>query len=247
MNLAPGNSPTYMTTHRTGTREEWLAARRELLEKEKDITHRKDALARERLEMPWVPIEKDYRFDTVAGEKTLAELFDGRSQLLIYHFMFGPDWDAGCVGCSFLADHLDGAIPHVKARDVTMICASRAPLEKLQAYKQRMGWEFEWVSSYGSYFGFDFGVSFTKEQQENGVDTYYGRMDSPPEELGNLLCFAIEDGTVFHTYSGCGRDDLLGAYELLDRAPRGRDEDDLPAPYSWWKRHDEYELEGAAP
>ena len=235
-----------MTAHRTGTPEEWLAARRELLEKEKDLTHRKDALARERRGLPWVPMEKEYAFDTVDGQKTLAELFDGRSQLLIYHFMFGADWDAGCVGCSFLADHLDGMIPHVNERDVTVICASRAPLEKLQAYKRRMGWRFDWVSSYGSDFGVDFGVSFTEEQQQNGAETYFGRIDSPPQELGNLLAFALEDGAVYHTYSGAGRDDLLGAYELLDRAPRGRDEGDLPAPYAWWKRHDEYGVEATA-
>lgn len=245
MSFRAGLRLTRMTTHHIGTREEWLAARRELLAKEKDLTHRKDALARERLELPWVPLEKEYAFDTDAGQKTLAELFDGRSQLLIYHFMFGADWDAGCVGCSFLADHLDGMIPHVNERDVTVLCASRAPLEKLQAYKRRMGWKFDWVSSYGSDFGVDFGVSFTEEQQQNGAETYFGRIDSPMEELGNLLAFALEDGVVHHTYSGAGRDDLLGAYELLDRAPRGRDEDDLPAPYMWWRRHDEYELEAS--
>lgn len=232
--------------HRIGTRAEWLAERRELLAREKELTRQKDALARRRLELPWVPLEKEYVFDTSDGQKTLAELFDGRSQLLIYHFMFGADWDAGCVGCSFLADHLDGAIPHLNARDVTMICASRAPLENLQAYKRRMGWKFDWVSSYGSNFGFDFGVSFTPEQQQSGAERYGGRIESPPEELGDLLAFALAEGVVFHTYSGGGRDELLGAYELLDRAPRGRDEDDLPAPYAWWRRHDEYGLEAAA-
>lgn len=236
-----------MVDHRIGTREEWLAERRELLAREKQLTRLGDDLARQRRELPWVPVEKEYTFDTERGPRTLAELFDGRSQLLVYHFMFGPDWEAGCVGCSFLADHLDAAIAHVNQRDVTVVCASRAPLEKLQAYRRRMGWSFNWVSSYRSDFNFDFGVSFTEEQRRDGADAgYLGWIDSPGEERPDLSAFALADGVVHHTYSGAGRDDLLGAYRLLDRAPHGRGEDDLPAPYMWWRRHDEYELEPAA-
>jgi predicted dithiol-disulfide oxidoreductase (DUF899 family) len=213
-----------MTDHTIGTRAEWLAAREQLLVREKEHTRLGDDLARQRRELPWVPVEKDYRFDTDQGERTLAELFDGRSQLLVYHFMFGPDWTEGCVGCSFLADHLDGAIVHVNQRDVTVLCASRAPIERLQTYKRRMGWKFDWVSSLGSDFNFDFGVS-----SEDG--------ESP-----GLSAFALEGGIVYHTYSSYDRglEALDGAYHLLDRAPKGRHEDGLPSPGAWWRRHDEY-------
>ena len=227
------------------TRQEWLAARRELLAAEKELTRRSDELARRRLDLPWLPVEKQYEFDTTAGTRTLAGLFAGRSQLLLYSFMFAPDWDQGCVGCSLLADHLDGAIPHVNARDVTLVCVSRAPLEKLEGYKRRMGWQFEWVSSFHGDYNFDFGASFTPEQQRNGAEiTYLGWTDDPGEERGELNAFALADGVVHHTYAGAGRDDLLGAYQLLDRAPRGRDEDELPVPMAWWRRHDEYARAG---
>jgi predicted dithiol-disulfide oxidoreductase (DUF899 family) len=213
-----------MPQHTVGTREEWQAARAELLEREKELTRLGDELARRRQELPWVPVDKAYVFETDAGTRTLAELFDGRSQLLVYHFMFGPDWTEGCVGCSFLADHLDGAIVHVNQRDVTVLCASRAPIERLQAYKRRMGWKFDWVSSLGSDFNFDFGVS-----SEDG--------ESP-----GLSAFALEGGIVYHTYSSYDRglEALDGAYHLLDRAPKGRHEDGLPSPGAWWRRHDEY-------
>jgi predicted dithiol-disulfide oxidoreductase (DUF899 family) len=213
-----------MPQHTVGTREEWQAARAELLEREKQLTRLGDELARERRRLPWVPVDKAYVFETDAGTRTLAELFDGRSQLLVYHFMFGPDWTAGCVGCSFVADHVDGAIVHVNARDVTMVFASRAPFERLQAYKRRMGWSFDWVSTLGSDFNFDFGVS------------------SDAGENAGLSAFALEDGVVYHTYSTYDRglEILDGAYHLLDRAPKGRDEDDLPHPAAWWRRHDEY-------
>lgn len=178
------------------------------------------------------------------GELVHGELFGGRSQLLLYSFMFGPDWDEGCVGCSLLADHLDGAMPHVNARDVTLVCASRAPLEKLDAYKRRMGWRFEWVSSLHS--DYNFGASFTPEQQRTGAEvSYLGWVEEPGEERGELNAFALADGVVHHTFAGAGRDDLIGAYELLDRAPRGRDEDGLPVPMAWWRRHDAYEPAGA--
>lgn len=228
-----------MTNHTIGTREQWLAARRALLEREKELTRRNDELARERQALPWVPIEKAYRFETEDGTRTLAELFDGRSQLLVYHFMFGADWDAGCVGCSFLVDHLDGALPHLHARDVTLTCVARAPLPKLEAYRRRMGWKVPWASSHGSDFNFDFGVSFT---EANGAEYNFRPIDAAHEELPGLSAFVMHDGAVHHTYSSYARggEALIGAYQLLDRAPMGRDEDGLPHPSAWWRRHDEY-------
>jgi predicted dithiol-disulfide oxidoreductase (DUF899 family) len=270
--------------HKVGTREEWLAARLELLEREKELTRRSDELARERRELPWVAVEKDYGFETDEGTKSLAELFDGRSQLFVYHFMFGPQYTAGCPGCSFQADHFDGVSPHLNARDVTLICVSRAPLEKLQDYKRRMGWKFPWVSSGGSEFNFDYGVSFTEEQQRSGADYNFGTVDfatplragGPSEptsgaapsrlaesaerdflaeiaascgtdkagylsEAPGLSVFALSDGVVYRTYSTYARglDVLLGTYQLLDRAPKGRDEADLGG--EWVRRHDEYD------
>jgi predicted dithiol-disulfide oxidoreductase (DUF899 family) len=254
-----------MTEHKVGTREEWLAARKELLEREKELTRRSDELARQRRELPWVRVEKDYGFETDEGTKTLAKLFDGRSQLLVYHFMFGPQYTAGCPTCSAAADTFDGGVVHLNQRDVTFLCASRAPLEKLQAYKRRMGWGFPWVSSLGSDFNFDFGVSFTEEQQRGGTEYNYGAVDlsplldaggSPFEELAEacgtdvagymteapgLSAFALDEGVVYHTYSGYARgvEFLLGFYPPLDRAPRGRDEGDPPE--FWIRRRDEYE------
>jgi predicted dithiol-disulfide oxidoreductase (DUF899 family) len=241
-----------MTEHKVGAREEWQAAREELLEREKELTRRSDELARERRELPWVPIEKDYSFDTDEGTKTLAELFDGRSQLLVYHFMFGQEYTAGCPTCSAGADTFDGAVPHLKARDVTFLCASRAPLERLQAYKQRMGWTFPWVSSQGTDFNFDFDVSHTKEQLAPFLEG-----DVPPvvaqlaaacgtdlagymAEGPGLSAFALSDGVVYHTYSTYARglEIMLGFYPLLDRVPKGRDEGDLTE--FWIRRHDEY-------
>jgi predicted dithiol-disulfide oxidoreductase (DUF899 family) len=234
-----------MPEHRTGTREEWLAARLELLEREKELTRRSDELARKRLELPWVPVDKDYLFDTEDGPRTLAELFDGRSQLLVYHFMFGPDWDEGCPSCSLSADHFDGPMAHLNERDVTFVCISRAPLGKLNAYKRRMGWEFTWVSSLGSDFNFDYGVSFTEEQRANGGEYNFAPIAEPPDELPGMSAFALEDGVVHHTYScyARGGDVLMGIYQLLDRAPLGRNEEGLPWPMAWVKRHDEYELQ----
>jgi predicted dithiol-disulfide oxidoreductase (DUF899 family) len=214
------------TQHRIGTEAEWRAASDELLAREKEHMRMGDELARGRRELPWVPVEKDYVFQTADGERTLAELFDGRSQLLVYHFMFGPDDTDGCVGCSFLSDHLDGAIPHVHARDITVKVVSRGPLERLQAYRERMGWKFDWVSSEGSDFNFDFGVS-----SERG--------ESP-----KLTAFALEDGVVYKTYESIDRglEVFDGAYHLIDRAPKGRQEDEYEYfPGEWWKRHDEYE------
>jgi predicted dithiol-disulfide oxidoreductase (DUF899 family) len=231
-----------MPEHRIGTREEWLTASRELIAREKAHMREGDELARARRDLPWVPVEKEYEFDTNDGRKTLAELFDGRSQLIVYHFMLGPDDTVGCTGCSFLCDNLDGAIPHVNANDLSVVVVSRGPLEKLNAYRERMGWEFDWVSSEGSDFNFDFGVSSTEEQPATG--TYnFEEITTPFGEGPGLSAFALEDGVVYHAYSSYARglEVLDMQYSLLDRAPKGRQEDDLPHPGAWWRRHDEYE------
>jgi predicted dithiol-disulfide oxidoreductase (DUF899 family) len=241
-----------MTEHRVGTREEWLRAREELLVKEKELTRRSDELARERRELPWYPIEKEYRFETEGGTKTLAELFDGRSQLLVYHFMFGPRYTAGCPVCSSGADTYDGAVEHLNARDVTFLCSSRAPLERLLAYRERMGWHFPWVSTQGSEFNRDFGVLHTEEELAPFLDS--GQLGPVPQlaadcgtdpagyvtEGPGLSAFALSDGVVYHTYSTAARglEVMLAYYGLLDRVPKGRDEAP-PAPV-WIRRHDEY-------
>ena len=241
-----------MPEHKVGTREEWLAARQRLLVREKELTHRADELTRERQELPWVRIEKEYRIETEAGPKTLAQLFDGRSQLLIYHFMFGEEYTAGCPMCSAVADGVNGAVPHLQARDVTFLCVSRAPLERLQAYKRRMGWKFPWVSSGKTDFNFDFAVSHTREQLAPFLEG-----DVPPvvtqfavacgtdpagymAEGPGLSAFVLSDGVVYHTYSTYtrGLEIMLGFYPLLDRVAKGRNEsDDQPF---WVRRHDEY-------
>jgi predicted dithiol-disulfide oxidoreductase (DUF899 family) len=242
-----------MTEHKVGTREEWIRARNDLLEREKELTRRNDELARERRELPWVPLDKEYRFDTEDGTKTLAELFDDRSQLLVYNFMFGPEYTAGCPVCSSAADTFDGAVAHLNARDVTFLCISRAPLERLQAYKRRMGWNFPWVSSQGTDFNFDFDASHTAEQLAPFLEG-----DVPPvvvhlaracgtdpagyvAEGPVLSAFALSDGAVYHTYStgARGLEPLMGFYPLLDRVPKGRNEGDSQE--FWLRRHDEYE------
>jgi len=246
-----------MTNHKIGSREEWQAAREELLRREKEHTRMADELARQRRELPWVPVEKEYRFDTDDGTKTLAELFEGRSQLLVYHFMFGPSYEAGCPTCSSSADAVDGVLPHLHARDVTMLYVSRAPLERLQAYKRRMGWSFPWVSSADSDFNFDFAVSYTDEQVREGFGAIL-KGDTPPvfshlaSETGTdvagylsegpgMSAFALADGAVYHTYSTYARglEFLMGYYPILDRAPMGRNEGD--SSQFWIRRHDEYE------
>jgi predicted dithiol-disulfide oxidoreductase (DUF899 family) len=248
-----------MTQHEVGTREEWLAARAELLEREKELTRLSDDLARRRRELPWVRVDKEYRFDTDAGVKTLPELFDGRSQLLVYHLMYGPDDEAACLGCSFYADQIDGMVVHLNHHDVTFVCASRAPLEKIHAYKRRMGWSFPWVSSFGSDFNVDFTL-FTDEQKRTGRGYNFGsprRADlriapaAPDgEEPMALSAFAREDGDVYHTYS-CfdrGTDALIGVWQLLDRTPKGRFKapSEAEAAGDWPRRHDEYETAGTA-
>ena len=233
-----------MTKHEVGTREEWVAARRALLDAEKQQTRQGDELARRRRELPWVPVEKEYVFETDQGAKTLAELFDGRSQLLVYHFMFGygdqvDEHNPGCRGCSFIADHFDGVLPHLNGHDVTLVAESIAPLEELHRYKQRMGWRFPWVSSLGSGFKYDFGAAFTEEQQQNGAEYNFRRIDDPGQQAPGMSAFAIEEGIVYHTYSTYGRgvEQLMGTYRYLDLAPLGRNE---RTPADWWRRHDEY-------
>jgi predicted dithiol-disulfide oxidoreductase (DUF899 family) len=251
-----------MTVHTIGTREEWLAARLDLLQAEKELTRRSDELARRRQELPWVRVDKEYRFETDEGSAMLADLFRGRSQLLVYHFMFGPDYTAGCPSCSAIADGFNGFVVHLANHDVTLSAVSRAPLAKLQTYKRRMGWTFAWASSLGGDFNFDFNVSITEEQQRaGGVEYNYRRgghaldataypepvrefaamcgTDAPTfvRDRPGLSAFVREDSVVYHTYSTYARglDGLWGMYQWLDRAPNGRNEKGV-----WWRRHDEY-------
>ncbi|TDU70648.1 putative dithiol-disulfide oxidoreductase (DUF899 family) [Prosthecobacter fusiformis] len=227
---------------------EWLAARQALLREEKEYMRLGDKLSALRRELPWVKVEKDYRFQGPEGEVSLADLFDGRSQLFVQHFMFGPDWEEGCVGCSFTADHVDCARVHFQQRDLSFVAIARAPLEKLTAYQQRMGWTFRWVSSSGSDFNYDFGVSFTPEQIASGHIFYnYAMEEAEIEDLPGISVFHKDDqGNIFHTYSGYGRgmEVLDGVYMFLDLAPKGRDEAHLDNPTSWWRRHDRYETDG---
>jgi predicted dithiol-disulfide oxidoreductase (DUF899 family) len=255
-----------MTKHSTGTRKEWIAARLELLEAEKELTRHSDELARRRQELPWVEVDKVYRFETDEGSASLADLFRGRSQLLVYHFMFGPDYTAGCPSCSAIADGFGGFVVHLANHDVTLSAVSRAPLEKLQAYKRRMGWTFPWASSLGGDFNVDFNVRFTEEQQREGSIEYNYRREAAWTTLGRdaggegpvaemaamtgtdaatytrerpgMSAFVLEDGVVYHSYSTYARglDGLWGMYQWLDRAPKGRNETGV-----WWRRHDEYD------
>jgi predicted dithiol-disulfide oxidoreductase (DUF899 family) len=250
-------------THTTGTREQWLAARLELLKAEKELTRRSDALAEQRQALPWVRIDKEYRFETESGTATLKDLFRGRSQLLVYHFMFGPDYKAGCPSCSMIADGFEGFAVHLANHDVALSAVSRAPLAKLQAYKRRMGWTFPWASSHGSDFNHDFNISFTEAEQRAGTIEYNFKRgghamdesarwpepvvqfaatcgtDAPTytRDRPGMSTFVIEDGVIYHAYSTYARglDGLWGSYQWLDRAPRGRNETGV-----WWKRHDEY-------
>jgi len=251
-----------MATNLTGTREQWLAARLELLDLEKEHTRRGDELARRRQELPWVRVDKNYRFETDEGSASLADLFRGRSQLLIYHFMFGPDYKAGCPSCSAIADGFDGSVIHLANHDVTLGAVSRAPLTKLQAFKRRMGWSFPWASSASNDFNFDFNVSITQEQQRKGGVEYNFRRGghaitqaAPPEpvvqsaamtgadpaaytrEMPGMSAFVLQDGVVYHTYSTYARglDGIWGMFQWLDRAPKGRNETGI-----WWRHHDMY-------
>ena len=251
-----------MPTHRTATREQWLAARLKLLDAEKALTRQSDELAQRRQELPWVRVEKDYRFDTGEGEASLADLFRGRSQLLVYHFMFGPDYKAGCISCSSIADGFNGIAEHLANHDVMLWAASRAPLPKLLAFRERMGWIFPWASSQGGDFNYDFNVSITEEQQRSGGTEYNYRRGGhtmttatlPPVVVQNaatagaepaaymrerpgLSAFVLEDGVVYHAYSTYARglDGLWGMYQWLDRAPKGRNEQGV-----WWRHRDSY-------
>jgi predicted dithiol-disulfide oxidoreductase (DUF899 family) len=226
------------------SRNEWLKARVELLAAEKAFTRQRDALTRRRMAMPWERVEKSYRFEGTDGVLSLADLFDGRSQLIVYHFMFGPDWAEGCRSCSFWADNFNGIPIHLNHRDVTFAAVSRAPLAKINAYKRRLGWSFPWVSSYGSDFNFDYQVSFTPEQiaQGNAYHNYEVRPNTMSDEVGISVFYKDEQGAVFHTYSCYGRgvDMLNGAYHYLDLVPKGRDEDGLQFTMQWVRRHDQY-------
>jgi predicted dithiol-disulfide oxidoreductase (DUF899 family) len=252
-----------MSPHPTATREQWLAARLEMLQAEKELTRRSDELARQRQALPWVPVEKEYRFQTEDGPASLADLFGGRSQLLAYHFMFGPDFTAGCPSCSAIADGFNGSVAHLQNHDVAFVAVSRAPVDKLTAYKRRMGWSFPWASSLDSDFNYDFNTSFTEEQMRGVVEYNFADRDmSFVETLGpdstaaqfgasagvdvktflreapGMSAFAMQDGIVHHTYSTYARglDGLWGMYQWLDRAPLGRNEAG-----AWWRRHDEYD------
>ncbi len=226
------------------SREEWLAARKALLLREKQFTHLRDEINAERQALPWVKVEKAYVFDTPAGKKNLAELFAGRSQLLVYHFMLGPGWTAGCPGCSFVSDHFDGALPHLEHHDVTLTAVSRAPLAEISAYKKRMGWQFPWVSSFGSDFNYDFGVSFTEEQLAAGQVNYnFNDIEMPDgstEQPGMSAFYKDDTGVVYHTYSSYtrGLEELIGTLMILDRAPKGRNE---KTTMDFVRRHDEYD------
>ena len=248
------------TTHPTASREEWLRLRLELLQAEKELTRKSDEVARQRQALPWVKVDKEYRFQTCQGEKSLKDLFHGRSQLLIYHLMFGPDYAAPCPSCSMIADGFDGFWPHLAHHDVVLVAVSRAPFEKLQGYKQRHGWTFPWASSFGSDFNTDYFVGLTEAQQDRGYE--YNFQEKPPiprdaqgaadghaamcgvdlrtylKELPGMSAFVLDDGEVYHTYSTYARglDSLWGAYQWLDRAPFGRNEPDGP----WWKRREDY-------
>jgi predicted dithiol-disulfide oxidoreductase (DUF899 family) len=223
---------------------EWLAARKALLAKEKEFSRARDALSAARRALPWVRIEKNYVFEGPDGKESLADVFGGRSQLIVYHFMLGPGWKDGCPSCSLLADHFDGAAIHLAQRDVTLGVVSRAPLAEIEAYKKRMGWRFKWVSSFDTDFNYDFHVSFTPEKKARGkVEYNYTMTEFPSEEAPGLSAFIKDGGSVFHTYSSYARglDILIGTYNFLDFAPKGRDEAGLPYTMAWVRRHDEYE------
>ncbi len=224
---------------------EWLVARKDLLTREKELTRLRDEVSRHRRELPWVKVKKQYVFDGPNGQETLTDLFDGRSQLIVYHFMFGPDWEEGCKSCSYLADHFDGANWHLPHRDVTFVVISRAPLSKLEAYKKRMGWRFKWLSSYGNDFNFDYHVSSTEEEKKKNKDVLQlqqRRIDYRMNCLGLSVFYKDENGDVFHTYSTYARglDILVGAYNFLDLGPKGRDEDHFDFSMEWVRRHDQY-------
>lgn len=230
-------------SHKVVSSEEWLEARKAHLAREKEFTRQRDELSRQRRELPWVKVEKNYVFDGPDGKETLADLFGGRSQLFVYHFMFGPGWEEGCETCSMVADHMDVSSVHLAHRDVTLMAVSRAPFLEIEPFKERMGWSFKWVSSYGNDFNRDYHVSFTKDEMAKGKYYNFGTGEYPSEEAHGASVF-FKDGTgrVFHTYSSYARgpEELLGVYSYLDVVPKGRDEDALPFPMAWMRHHDRY-------
>ena len=234
-----------MTTHKVVSREEWAVARKELLAQEKEFTRLRDQLSQQRRDLPWVKVDKEYTFDGPTGKETLSQLFAGRSQLLVYHFMFHPTWAEGCKSCSFWADNFNGIIVHLNHRDVTMVAIAKAPLAQLEAFKKRMGWTFKWVSSCGSDFNRDYHVSFTPEELEKGEMYYNYKMRKFPQEEGPGLSVFYKEpqGNIFHTYSSYARglDMLNGAYHYLDLVPKGRDEAGLTYPQAWVRHHDKYD------
>lgn len=234
-----------MQPHKIVSREQWIAARKDLMAREKELTQAREALSRQRRELPWVKVDKDYRFDGPHGKVTLGDLFKGRPQLVVQHVMFAPEWDAACKSCSFWVDGFERMVPHLAARDTTMVAISRAPLAKLEAFKQRMGWSFDWLSSGANDFNHDYGVSFTREQIDSGEASYnYGGSPLYGEELPGISVFyRDETGAVFHTYSTFARglDMMNAAYHYLDLTPLGRHEEGLPYPMDWVRLRDEYE------
>ena len=237
--MAASTDATRVVSH-----EHWVTERAAFLTKEKEFSRLKDELSRQRRALPWEKVAKSYVFDGPKGKETLADLFEGRSQLLLYHFMFGPEMKEGCRNCSLVADHFDATLPHLGARDVTLVVVSRAPLPTLEAFRRRLGWRFKWVSSQGSDFNFDFGVSFTKEQQARGVVPYnYGTLEYSGAEKEGASVFARSGEDVFHTYSTYGRgvEALMGTYSYLDLVPKGRDEEGLDFPMAWVRHHDRYQ------
>ncbi len=231
--------------HRVVSRDDWLAERKVLLKREKELTHLSDQIAAERRALPWVRVDKNYKFETPDGKRSLADLFDGRHQLLVQHFMLAPGWEQGCPSCSFMADHNDGMIVHLAHRDVTFVAISRAPLAEIERFRKRMGWQFTWVSSHGTDFNYDFKVSFTPEDVASGhIDYNYGEWPHAYEEWPGISVFFKNDaGEVFHTYSRYGRgvEDMMGTYRMLDLVPKGRDERDVAYKMEWIRHHDRYE------
>ncbi len=232
-----------MSKHQIVSHEDWIAARKRFLAKEKEFTHLRDQLSRERRELPWEHVKKEYVFESENGRETLADLFDKRSQLIVYHFMYGPDWEIGCKSCSFWADNFNGIIPHLNQRDVSMVAVSRAPLQKLKAQARKLGWTFKWVSSFGNDFNFDYNVSFSTETLARGEGLYNYTRKADHPELPGVSAFFRDGGEIFHTYSAYARgiDILNTAYHYLDIAPKGRDEESLSSPMEWVKHRIDYE------
>jgi len=230
--------------HSVVSRKEWLASRTALLKKEKEFSRLQDQIAKERRDLPWVKVDKEYLFDTLGGQRSLADLFDGRRQLFVYHFMFAPEWNQGCAHCSFWADHYDGVGIHLKQRDVTLIVISRAPLANIEAFKKRMGWKFTWVSSFQNTFNYDFNASFTPEENQKGTAFFNYKVGDAgaSDREGASIFYRDDHGGVYHTYSCYARgiDALNGTYQFLDRVPKGRDEDGFESPQSWVRHHDRY-------